>query len=69
MISTTAPVAPQDLGIVPPWLQPTPAAHNSGAVPPWLQISPPGTAGGETQFVSPSTANSPMTLLDALRNR
>jgi len=57
-------------GIVPPWMI-TVAAKNPGTVPPWFgsSTSPLGVAGGETQFVTTSTAISPMTLVDALRNR
>ncbi|MCW2974682.1 MAG: hypothetical protein JWN72_2955 [Thermoleophilia bacterium] len=71
MIHTTAPVAPKNPGIVPPWLQPVQKATNPGTVPPWLetQISPLGVAGGETQFVPQSTTISPMSFVDALRNR
>ena len=71
MINTTAPVAPRNPGIVPPWLQPVAEAKNPGTVPPWLetQISPVGAAGGETQFVPLSTTISPMSFVDALRNR
>ena len=67
----TRPTRNDNPGIVPPWLQPVTEAKNPGTVPPWLetQISPLGVAGGETQFVLQPTTISPMSFVDALRNR